>query len=223
MPQTLYDKIWNEHMVHQQADGTTLLYVDRHLIHEVTSPQAFEGLRLAKRKVRKPNLTLAVADHNVPTTNRSKGIEDQESKVQIETLEKKSATEFAATVTAKVGPVKAKFAGQVTLSDLDRPRGYRITGEGQGGVAGFAKGTCLVTLAGSEGKTELSYEAEAQVGGKLAQIGSRMVAGVARKMADEFFGAFAEQIGSGATCTGEVVASNQLVNDREKTDKSNKY
>ena len=87
MPQSLYDKIWNEHMVHQQDDGTTLLYVDRHLIHEVTSPQAFEGLRLAKRKVRKPNLTLAVADHNVPTTDRSKGIDDEESKIQVETLE----------------------------------------------------------------------------------------------------------------------------------------
>ena len=88
MPLTLYDKIWNEHIVHQQNDGTTLLYVDRHLIHEVTSPQAFEGLRISKRKVRKPNLTLAVADHNVPTTNRSKGIEDQESKIQIDELEK---------------------------------------------------------------------------------------------------------------------------------------
>ena len=88
MPQTLYDKIWNEHIVHEQNEGTTLLYVDRHLIHEVTSPQAFEGLRLSKRKVRRPNLTLAVADHNVPTTNRSKGIDDQESQIQVETLEK---------------------------------------------------------------------------------------------------------------------------------------
>ena len=87
MSQTLYDKIWNEHIVHQQDDGTTLIYVDRHLVHEVTSPQAFEGLRLSKRKVRKPNLTLAVADHNVPTTNRSKDIDDKESKIQIETLE----------------------------------------------------------------------------------------------------------------------------------------
>ena len=87
MPQTLYEKIWNEHIVHQQDDGTTLLYVDRHLIHEVTSPQAFEGLRISKRKVRKPNLTLAVADHNVPTTNRSKGIDDVESKIQVEALE----------------------------------------------------------------------------------------------------------------------------------------
>jgi len=88
MPQTLYDKIWNEHIVHQQDDGTTLLYVDRHLVHEVTSPQAFEGLRLANRKVRKPNLTLAVADHNVPTTNRSKEIDDLESRIQVEELEK---------------------------------------------------------------------------------------------------------------------------------------
>jgi len=87
MPQTLYDKIWNEHVVHQQDDGTALIYVDRHLIHEVTSPQAFEGLRLSKRKVRRPNLTLAVADHNVPTANRSQGINDQQSKIQVETLE----------------------------------------------------------------------------------------------------------------------------------------
>ena len=88
MSQTLYDKIWNEHIVHQQDDGTSLLYVDRHLIHEVTSPQAFEGLRLSKRKVRKPNLSLAVADHNVPTTNRSKGIDDKESRIQVQELEK---------------------------------------------------------------------------------------------------------------------------------------
>jgi 3-isopropylmalate/(R)-2-methylmalate dehydratase large subunit len=88
MSQTLYDKIWNEHIVHQQTDGTTLLYVDRHLIHEVTSPQAFEGLRIKNRKVRNPNFTLAVADHNVPTTNRSLGIEDKESKIQVEALEK---------------------------------------------------------------------------------------------------------------------------------------
>ena len=88
MPQTLYDKIWNEHVVHQQDDKTTLLYVDRHLVHEVTSPQAFESLRLSKRKVRKPNLTLAVADHNVPTTDRLKGIDDEESKIQVETLER---------------------------------------------------------------------------------------------------------------------------------------
>ena len=88
MPQTLYDKIWNEHVVHQQEDGTSLLYVDRHLVHEVTSPQAFEGLRLSKRPVRRPDLTLAVADHNVPTTNRLEGINDEESKIQVDVLEK---------------------------------------------------------------------------------------------------------------------------------------
>ena len=88
MPLTLYDKIWNEHLVHEQEDGTSLLFVDRHLIHEVTSPQAFEGLRNLNRKVRHPKLTLAVADHNVPTTDRTKGIDDKESKIQVDTLEK---------------------------------------------------------------------------------------------------------------------------------------
>ena len=88
MPRTLYDKIWNEHLVHQQDVGTSLLFVDRHLIHEVTSPQAFEGLRNSKRKVRQPKLTLAVVDHNIPTTDRSKGIDDIDSKIQVETLEK---------------------------------------------------------------------------------------------------------------------------------------
>ena len=94
MSKTLYDKIWEDHMVHQQSDGTELLYVDRHLIHEVTSPQAFEGLRLSKRKVRRPDLTLAVADHNVPTTDRSKGIEDEESRIQVDTL-KNNCKEFS--------------------------------------------------------------------------------------------------------------------------------
>ena len=87
MSKTIYDKIWNEHLVHEQEDGTSLLFVDRHLIHEVTSPQAFEGLRNSNRKVRQPKLTLAVADHNVPTTDRSKGILDKESKIQVDTLD----------------------------------------------------------------------------------------------------------------------------------------
>ena len=86
MSKTLYDKIWEEHLVHKQSDGTSLIYVDRHLVHEVTSPQAFEGLRLQKRKVRRPELTLAVPDHNVPTTDRSKGIDDQQSRIQVDTL-----------------------------------------------------------------------------------------------------------------------------------------
>ena len=86
MSKTLYDKIWENHLVHEQNDGTTLIYVDRHLVHEVTSPQAFEGLRLQKRKVRRPEFTLAVPDHNVPTTDRTKGIDDEESRIQVETL-----------------------------------------------------------------------------------------------------------------------------------------
>ncbi len=85
-PRTLYDKIWDEHLVHEAPDGTSLLYIDRHLVHEVTSPQAFEGLRSAGRKVRAPEKTLAVVDHNVPTTDRSKGIDDPDSAIQVATL-----------------------------------------------------------------------------------------------------------------------------------------
>ena len=88
MAKTLYDKIFEDHVVERADDGTCLLYIDRHLVHEVTSPQAFEGLRLAGRKVRAPEKTLAVVDHNVPTTDRSKGIDDIESRVQVETLAK---------------------------------------------------------------------------------------------------------------------------------------
>ena len=87
-PQTIFDKIWNNHLVEKQEDGTCLIYIDRHLVHEVTSPQAFEGLRNSGRKVRKPNYTFAVADHNVPTSDRSQGITNKESRIQVETLEK---------------------------------------------------------------------------------------------------------------------------------------
>ncbi len=90
-PRTLFDKIWQSHLVDVQDDGTCLVYIDRHLVHEVTSPQAFEGLRMAGRSVRRPQATLAVADHNVPTTDRSKGIEEEESRIQVETLEKNCA------------------------------------------------------------------------------------------------------------------------------------
>lgn len=83
---TLYDKIWDDHVVETQEDGTSLLYIDRHLVHEVTSPQAFEGLRMTGRKVRQPEKTLAVVDHNVPTTDRSHGIDDPESALQVQTL-----------------------------------------------------------------------------------------------------------------------------------------
>jgi 3-isopropylmalate/(R)-2-methylmalate dehydratase large subunit len=88
---TLFDKIWDSHLIERQADGTCLLYIDRHLVHEVTSPQAFEGLRLAGRKVRRPDATVAVADHNVPTTDRAAGIADPESRIQIETLARNAA------------------------------------------------------------------------------------------------------------------------------------
>ncbi len=90
-PKTLFDKIWQGHLVDRQDDGTCLIYIDRHLVHEVTSPQAFEGLRLAGRGVRQPGATLAVADHNVPTTDRSKGIDDEESRIQVETLTRNCA------------------------------------------------------------------------------------------------------------------------------------
>ena len=85
-PKTLFDKIWASHLVDCQDDGACLIYIDRHLVHEVTSPQAFEGLRLAGRRLRRPDATLAVADHNVPTSDRSKGIDDEESRIQVETL-----------------------------------------------------------------------------------------------------------------------------------------
>lgn len=85
-PRTLYDKIWDDHLVHEAPDGTCLIYIDRHLVHEVTSPQAFEGLRMAGRTVRAPEKTLAVVDHNVPTTDRSQGIDDPESALQVATL-----------------------------------------------------------------------------------------------------------------------------------------
>ena len=90
LPQTLFDKIWGSHLVDKQDDGTCLIYIDRHLVHEVTSPQAFEGLKKLKRNVRKPNFTFAVADHNVPTSDRSKGIKNLESRLQVQTLENNS-------------------------------------------------------------------------------------------------------------------------------------
>lgn len=114
-----------------------------------------------------------------------------------EEIEKLSPTEFTAKVTAKVGPVKARFGGKVTLSDLDPPNGYRITGEGQGGAAGFAKGGADVRLEQDGSDTILRYQVQASVGGKLAQIGSRLIDGTARKMADDFFARFAAAVASG--------------------------
>ena len=112
-----------------------------------------------------------------------------------ESLEKLSDTEMTATVTAKVGPVKAKFNGSVTLSDIDPPNGYRISGEGKGGAAGFAKGGAQVTLSDAEdGGTKLEYTVDATVGGKLAQIGSRLIDATSKKLSGEFFEAFAEKV-----------------------------
>ena len=115
-----------------------------------------------------------------------------------EELDKTSDTEFTARVHTRVGPVSAKFTGKVELSEIDPPNGYRISGEGQGGVAGFAKGGAAVKLAEDGDATVLTYEANATVGGKLAQIGSRLIDATARKMADEFFGKFAEAVGGPA-------------------------
>jgi uncharacterized protein len=113
-----------------------------------------------------------------------------------EEIVKLSDVEWTAKVTAKVGPVKAKFGGKVTLSDLDPPNGYTITGEGTGGAAGFAKGGAAVKLVDQGGVTLLTYTVKAQVGGKLAQIGSRLIDGASRKMAEEFFGNFAAKLGT---------------------------
>jgi hypothetical protein len=107
-----------------------------------------------------------------------------------QTLEKVSDTEFSGKVVAAVGPVKATFAGKVIISDLDPPQSYTISGEGSGGVAGFAKGSAKVNLAEDGAATVLSYAVQAHVGGKLAQIGSRLIDSVARKMAEQFFGRF---------------------------------
>ena len=123
-----------------------------------------------------------------------------------ETLEKTSDNEFTATVTAKVGPVKAKFAGKVTLSDLDPPNGYTLSGEGQGAGAGFAKGSAEVRLAEDGGQTILTYKVNAQVGGKLAQVGSRLIDGTARKLAGQFFTKLDETLSPDAEAAPEEAA-----------------
>ncbi|HMD62983.1 MAG TPA: carbon monoxide dehydrogenase subunit G [Stellaceae bacterium] len=134
-----------------------------------------------------------------------------------QTIEKLSDTEFTAKVLAQVGPVKANFAGKVTLSDLDPPRGYTIAGEGNGGVAGFAKGSAKVNLDEDGNATVLHYAVQAHVGGKLAQIGSRLIDSVARKMAENFFARFVaavapEQpaIAAGAPAETEAVPGDQV-------------
>ncbi len=114
-----------------------------------------------------------------------------------EELNKDSDTAFRAVATTKVGPVKARFKGKVQLTDLDPPNGYRISGEGDGGVAGFAKGGATVSLTDKDGGTLLTYNVEAQIGGKLAQLGQRLINGAAKKVADEFVRNFAGVVEKG--------------------------
>jgi hypothetical protein len=115
-----------------------------------------------------------------------------------EQLDKVSDTEFQAVAVNKIGPVKAKFKGKVRFSDIDPPNGYKISGEGDGGVAGFAKGGATVALVPKDGGTLLTYSVEAHIGGKLAQLGQRLVNGVAKKMADDFFEKFAAAVTASA-------------------------
>jgi carbon monoxide dehydrogenase subunit G len=122
-----------------------------------------------------------------------------------ESLDKLSDTEMTAKVRLRIGPVSAAFAGKVTLSDIDPPNGYRISGEGQGGVAGFAKGGAVVRLSDDGGVTVLAYDVDAQVGGKIAQVGARLITGTARKLADQFFGKFAEMVGAPPAAAAESV------------------
>jgi carbon monoxide dehydrogenase subunit G len=111
-----------------------------------------------------------------------------------ETLDVIGENEFQAVATNKIGPVKARFKGKVRLSDMDPPNGYRISGEGDGGIAGFAKGGATVKLTPKDGGTLLTYNVEAQIGGKLAQLGQRLVNGAAKKLADDFFAKFAQAV-----------------------------
>ena len=113
-----------------------------------------------------------------------------------ESLEKLSDTEMTAKVRLRIGPVSAAFSGKVTLSDIDPPNGYKISGEGQGGVAGFAKGGAVVMLTEDAAATVLAYDVDAQVGGKIAQVGARLIQGTAKKLADQFFGKFSEMVGA---------------------------
>jgi carbon monoxide dehydrogenase subunit G len=119
-----------------------------------------------------------------------------------EEIQKISDTEMTAKVSAKVGPVSAKFTGAVTLSDLDPPNGYTISGEGKGGVAGFAKGGAKVRLEPDGDGTLMRYEVTASVGGKLAQIGARLIDATAKKMADDFFNRFSQQVAARSGANG---------------------
>ena len=136
MSKTIYDKIWESHLVEEQNDGTSLLYIDRHLVHEVTSPQAFEGLRLSNRKVKLPSSTLAVVDHNVPTSDRSHGIDDRESRIQVETLAQ-----------------NAKDFGIEYFNELDKRQGI-VHGTAKPYATLWSAGTAQLSLPGQCRRTD---------------------------------------------------------------------
>jgi len=121
-----------------------------------------------------------------------------------ETFEPDGENAFRAVARVKIGPVNARFKGKVNLTDIDAPNSYRISGEGEGGVAGFAKGGAAVRLEPAEGGTRLVYDVEATVGGKIAQLGSRLISSVAKKNADAFFAKFAEAVGGGTVVAADV-------------------
>lgn len=123
-----------------------------------------------------------------------------------EALEAQSPTEMTARVVQKIGPVNASFSGQVTLSEINAPRSYRITGQGSGGVAGFAKGSALIRLAEEAGGTRLTYEVDVAVGGKIAQLGSRMIKGVADSLARKFFESFSQAVTGAPSAAGAAPA-----------------
>jgi len=152
---------------------------------------------------------------NAPRAVVWAGLNDPETLKQsidaVEEITKVSDSEFDALAVVKVGPVKAKFKGKITLSDIDPPNGYTITGEGQGGAAGFAKGSAKVNLEEADGGTLLKYTVNAQIGGKLAQIGSRLVDGAARKYADEFFAAFGAVVEARAPAEIPILVSQSPV------------
>jgi uncharacterized protein len=129
-----------------------------------------------------------------------------------ESVERVSDNEYRLTMTARVGPVSARFTGRIVLADIVAPTSYTLSFEGQGGAAGFAKGEARVTLADNNPGTRIDYQAKAQVGGKLAQIGSRLVDGAAAKVADDFFARFADRLGGPSPATVDAGATNISAN-----------
>jgi carbon monoxide dehydrogenase subunit G len=131
-----------------------------------------------------------------------------------EIMEKVSDNEYRVVMSASVGPVKAKFSGKLLLSDLNPPNSYALAFEGSGGAAGFGKGSSTVTLSSAEGGTRLAYTAHATVGGKLAQVGSRLIDGVARKMADEFFAKFKQTLAPAPTTSPAAASATPAARSR---------